>query len=121
MVVARTESGRGNRRRWPLELKREIVEATLVAGASVSVVARAYDVNANQVFSWRRKYQRGLLEAAARRQALLPVRITDEARATGYRTRSAGWIEVEMARGRVHLEGAPDPHTLRLVLEQLRG
>lgn len=120
MVVARTDSGRGNRRRWPLALKREIVEATLAAGASVSRVARAYDVNANQVFCWRRKYQRGLLEAAARRQALLPVRITDEARAA-YPSRSAGWIEVEMAGGRVHLEGAPDPHTLRLVLEQLRG
>jgi transposase len=104
-----------------LALKREIVEATLAAGASVSRVARVYDVNANQVFCWRRKYQRGLLEAAEGKQALLPVRITDEARAIAYGSRSAGSIEVEMARGRMRLEGAPDPVTLRLVLEQLRG
>jgi len=37
-------------------LKREIIEATLAPGASVSVVARHYDVNANQVSAWRRRY-----------------------------------------------------------------
>ncbi len=35
--------------------KRRIVAETLVPGASVSVVARRYDVNANQVFKWRRE------------------------------------------------------------------
>ena len=34
---------------WPEALKREIVGACLVPGASVSVVARQYDVNTNQV------------------------------------------------------------------------
>jgi len=38
-------------KRWPEALKREIVAATLVPGASVSVVARQYDVNANQVLA----------------------------------------------------------------------
>jgi transposase-like protein len=33
--------------------RRQIVEETLKPGASVSLVARAYDVNANQVFKWR--------------------------------------------------------------------
>ena len=53
-------SGKRRNKRWPVALKREIVEATLKPGASVSVVARQYDVNANQVFAWRRRY----LEAA---------------------------------------------------------
>jgi transposase len=44
------------RKKWPEALMREIVSATLQPGASVSVVARQYDVNANQVFSWRRRY-----------------------------------------------------------------
>jgi transposase-like protein len=39
----------GSRRRayrtWPASLKREIVEASLAPGASVSVVARRYDMN----------------------------------------------------------------------------
>jgi transposase len=41
--------------------KRRIVEETLDGGASVSVVARRHDVNANQVFKWRGQYRRGEL------------------------------------------------------------
>ena len=51
--------GTNKRRRyrsWPEALKREIVAATLLRGASVSRVARRYDVNANQVFAWRRRF-----------------------------------------------------------------
>jgi transposase len=44
------------RRRWPEDLKRQIVSETFVAGASVSVVARRHDVNANQLFRWRQEY-----------------------------------------------------------------
>jgi transposase len=50
-----TRAKRRNKR-WPEALKREIVAASLAPDASVSVVARQYDVNANQVFSWRRRY-----------------------------------------------------------------
>ena len=46
---------RPRHRAWPESLEREIVAATLVPGASVSRVARRYDVNANQVFAWRRR------------------------------------------------------------------
>src|SRR4051794_41836767 len=63
-----------NRRRrhraWPEALKREIVAATLLPGSSVSRVARRYDVNANQVFAWRRRYRDGSAEPAELR--LLP-------------------------------------------------
>ena len=45
------------RRAWPESLKREIVAATLLPGSSVSRVARRYEVNANQVFAWRRRYR----------------------------------------------------------------
>ena len=60
---------------WPEALKREIVAACLVPGASVSVVARQYDVNTNQVFSWRKLY--GGAPAAAAPQ-LVPVVVTPE-------------------------------------------
>jgi len=43
-----------------VEEKRRIVEETLRDGASVSSVARAHGVNANQVFQWRRLYRDGL-------------------------------------------------------------
>ena len=69
-----------NRRRrhrsWPEFLKREIVAASLVPGASVSRVARRYDVNADQVFAWRRRYRDGAAEPAELR--LLPVTVTPD-------------------------------------------
>jgi len=43
-------------RRCSREEKRRIVAETFERGASVSVVARRHDVNANQVFSWRRQF-----------------------------------------------------------------
>ncbi len=33
----------------------QIVEETLAPGASASIVARQHDVNANQLFMWRRQ------------------------------------------------------------------
>jgi transposase len=62
--------GQRPRQRRTDEEKRRIVEETLAAEASVSVVARRHDVNANQVFAWRRQYQRGELGGGA---ALIPV------------------------------------------------
>jgi transposase-like protein len=37
-------------------VKREIVAASYAPGSSVSLAARRYDVNANQVFKWRKLY-----------------------------------------------------------------
>ncbi len=44
------------RRRWPEAVKRAIVAETRASGASVSVVARRHDLNANQLFAWCRRY-----------------------------------------------------------------
>ena len=67
---------RRRHRSWPESLKREIVAASLVPGTSVSRVARRYDVNANQVFAWRRRYRDGAAEPAEFR--LLPVTVTPD-------------------------------------------
>jgi len=50
------------------------VQLTLEAGASVAEVARAHGVNANQVFKWRRAFERGELTEPCK--ALLPVTVT---------------------------------------------
>ena len=42
------------RRQYSEALKRQMVTETLAPGASVSIVARRHDVNANQLFKWRR-------------------------------------------------------------------
>jgi transposase len=111
------------RRRSKLE-RRQIVEQTLIPGASVARVARAHGVNANQVFAWRKLYERGLLEAES--TALMPVRITDSvehgsAPQPPAVTTTAGVIYVEFGKARVRIEGTVDPAALRAVLECLRG
>jgi transposase-like protein len=60
MVQAEGTERRPRRFRSVAE-KRRIVDLTLEPGASVALVARAHRVNANQVFKWRRAFDRGEL------------------------------------------------------------
>lgn len=69
---------RRRRRLRTIEEKRRIVEEALQAGESVATVARRYEVNANQVFAWRRQYEQGLLERNT--GALLPVALSKSKR-----------------------------------------
>ena len=48
-------------RQYTIELKRRVVEETFAPEASVSIVARRHDVNANLVFEWRKRYRQGTL------------------------------------------------------------
>ena len=69
------------RQRRSIAEKRRIVEETLVEGASVARVARAHGINANQVFAWRRQYQRGQLmeDSGTRAQeaVIVPVQVAE--------------------------------------------
>jgi transposase len=114
------------RRRYSIAEKRRIVEESFQPGSSVARVARAHGINANQVFSWRRLYQRGRLGGNVRpapAAELLPVTITDSPAAPiptpTTSSISAGTIQLQLPRGRLRIEGAVDPHSLRLVLECL--
>ena len=120
-----TSGGRRRNKRWPEALKREIVAASLEPGGSVSMVARRYDVNANQVFSWRRRYG-----SATERQAvppapptLLPVTITSEAApaATSPPTLARSeTIEIEVSGSyRIRVGASFDARALGRVLEVL--
>lgn len=44
---------------FPLEFKRQLVEQTFAPGASVALMARRNDINANLQLKWRRQYQKG--------------------------------------------------------------
>ena len=56
-----TRPKRGAYRQHSLEFKRKVVEQSLVPGASVSLIARAHDINANQLFTWRKLFHDGKL------------------------------------------------------------
>jgi transposase len=110
------ESRRRTRRRWGVEFKRQVVSEASAPGVSVAAVARRYDLNANLVFNWRRRYGGG--------GVFLPVAISEPARpapGVGERAseRVAGEIEVALPSGhRVQIRGGFDPE---LVTRLLRG
>src|ERR1700730_1458766 len=54
-------AGVTRRRHRTVEEKRRIAQESLKPGASVAVVARRFDVNANQIFTWRRQLRGGKL------------------------------------------------------------
>ncbi len=69
--------GRRGRRRRSVSEKLQIVQLTMEPGASMAEIARAHGVNANQVFKWRRLFERGQLsDGVAISTALLPVTVT---------------------------------------------
>ena len=99
-------------------LKREIVAATLLPGSSVSRVARRYDVNANQVFAWRRRYRDVASEPAELR--LLPVTVTPDQPEGATPARASELIEIVLTGGyRVRVGESVQASTLRLVLDVL--
>ena len=117
-----TATGRRRNRSWPEALKREIVAATYAPGSSVSMVARHYDVNANQVFSWRKRYRddpRAPVMPAA--SQLIPVVVTAEQDSVATQSSYvAETIEIDLAgKYRVRVSSDVDAQALRRVLDVL--
>ena len=84
----------------------------------MSIVARRYDVNANQLFLWRRELSAGA--APADGGGMLPVEIVPDA-LSGRPVERAGGIEIEFRGGvRLRVRGDVAPETLRQVIELLR-
>ena len=108
----------GRKHRWRTKAERRaIVEETLVPGASVARVARRHDVNANQVFHWRKLYHEGRLATATN---FLPVRVASEQR--GEEVNASGFIpqpgtmEIKLPKGTLRVFGTVDGMTLRTVI-----
>jgi transposase len=116
------EPNKPKRRFRSKQERRAIVEETLKPGASVSKVARALDVNANQLFGWRKLYREGRLEVAANSTALIPVKIThtlEKLRQAHSISKPAGIIDIDLGHARVRIEGAADPDCVRAAVEGL--
>ena len=86
------------RRSWTRDEKRRIVEESLEEGASIAEVARRHEVNANLLFTWRRKMG---VEPSEQNVAIpiLPVTIAPEPELEGRCPVSAGQMEVVLAEG----------------------
>jgi transposase len=122
-VMGTSEPGRRRHRSWPEALKREIVTASYAPGSSVSMVARHYDVNANQVFSWRKLYRDDPGAAAVSSvPQLIPVMVTTEQDAVVTPPSPSPIveaIEIELAKYRIRVSSGVDARALRRVLDVL--
>jgi transposase len=112
------------KRRRTVRERREIVEETLLPGASVSRVARRHDVNANQVFYWRKLYREGQLGTSADTQ-LVAVKVAKDrsveaAKDDDFFPRS-GTLEIKLSKGTLRIFGTVDVMALRAVIECLVG
>jgi transposase len=123
-------SGRKRRVFRRVEEKLRIVKLTLEPGASVAGIALANGVNANQVFRWKRQYERGELQPRRSKPsaALVPVTMAAELEAPKLVESSipspappaAGSVTIEFpGRALLSIEGAADPAVIRAVLESL--
>ncbi|WP_198346104.1 IS66-like element accessory protein TnpA [Burkholderia ubonensis] len=116
-------------RRHPMEWKRAIVAQTFEPGASVARVARENNINANQVWAWRRLYAQGLLTNELNPEAMLPV-VIDESTvlsapaplpidAPVTTSMSLGSIQIQHGKTSIRIEGTPDSAVLRSVLDRI--
>ena len=134
-------TGPARRRRWSVSEKARMVAETLIAGASVSEVARRWQVCPQQVFTWRREARAGHLvlpsEAAVRsgesglvpivaeERPTLPVTVGEDAVGpTGpctAKTTSTPVIEIKLAGTVVRVAVGTDRALLTEVLRAVRA
>jgi transposase len=123
-------TGAERRRDWPDERKIAIVAESLEPGVNASALARAHDINPQQLFGWRRRF-RGEAEAliaSSRRDpepiVFAPVQVDAPAPGVPASLPAAGpcdgSIEITIGTATVRIRGAADTTTLALVLKALK-
>jgi transposase len=119
VAISKNTSGRaGKRRMRTLDEKRQIVEEVLRGDESVAVIARRHEVNANLLFSWKRQYEKGLLES--KRTALVPVKVQRKLSSAVQAAQSDECVEIDLGAGKcVRLRGKLAVATLDRLLIQL--
>lgn len=107
-----------------------MVHETLAPGASVAIIARRHGVNANQLFSWRRQYRRGVLEvvnaSASEETTLVPIAVApidapqERCVDVAHGSHNSGRIDIEFNGGRrVSVWGQADLETLFAILREV--
>lgn len=124
VVVRRLEvlTGVGGRRRWSPDDKARIVEETLAPGATVSEVARRYDIRPQQLFGWRRGMR--TVEPAAH-ITFVPALVEAPGKAERARGKPAragrGDIELEIDGVVVRVRRGAETKTVAAVIKALKA
>jgi transposase len=124
VLVRRLEvlTGVGGRRRWSADDKARIVEETLAPGATVSEVARRYDIRPQQLFAWRRGMR---IEGPEAPMTFVPALVEAPARAEPARPRAVragrGDIELEIDGVAMRVRRGAEPRTVAAVIKALKA
>jgi len=112
---------RGPYRHHSTEFKRAVVAKSFAEGASVARLARELNINANQVFNWRKQFSD--LQGTVNENppaALLPVTVMDlPAAADEHVLPTPGVIVLTVGATQLRLEGNVDAAMLAQVLARL--
>jgi transposase len=117
-----TVKARRSRRRWSEEFKRRVVAEAAAPGVSAAAVARRYDLNANLLFNWKRRYgvSDRFLPVEIAEPRLPAPRAGDEPMASSVSGVSS--IEITLANGhRIAVKGCLDGETLSRLVRSLAG
>jgi transposase len=88
-----SNASRRPRRSWPTAEKRKIIAESFAPGASVAQVAQRYGLNANMLFTWRRRFRPLSAAASVDAGQLVPVSVSPEPSPT------AGRMEIVLIGG----------------------
>ena len=112
------------RKSYTLEEKQRLVAESYEPGASVSLVARRHDINANLLFTWRRQMRAPT--SAALPLELIPIEVISDAPAAvataAVEAERRGAIEIVLSGGvRVQVDAEVSEAALRRVLSALKA
>jgi transposase-like protein len=111
----KSEALRPKRRKWSIEERQRIVQASLQAGTTVDAVARIYSVHASQIYDWRKQHRQRVQKG--KRPVLVPVHVAEAV--PGAKQECSVIIEARSVR--VTVNGCIDAAVICAVLERLAG
>jgi transposase len=104
--VQGANGGERRRRTWSADQKQRIIAESFAPGASVAEVARRYGLNANMLFTWRRR-ERADVNDVGKTVSIVPVRVVEATpTATATAPASMGRMEIVLVGGERILVGA---------------
>jgi transposase len=109
-------SGPERRRRWSTAEKLSIIQETYEPDATVSIVARRYGIQPNQLFTWRKLAAQGALTATDAQEDVVPAseyrflqnQVKELQRLLGKKT-----MEGEILKEALEIATGPKKHLLR--------
>lgn len=109
-------SGAQRRRRWSLDEKLALVEASMAPGASIAEVARVADVDVSLIYRWRRMFVRTAPKALPPAPQFAEVAIKPEQPAALVADTA---IVIELPSAKLRIPPSAPPELLKVVLREL--